>query len=159
MKQLLVTLALGVVVAASEAAQAQREVPLTPGMAISANTRVKPGVYRLQGNATTPALIVRGSNITLDLTGVTIEGGEPYADPDGYVGTGIEIEGGDHVTIKGGAIRGFGDQAVRVGSRPHRGDAGPGSEGQESGDLAGVLGDRQARRQPAERLRRRRDSH
>src|SRR5215210_5180468 len=76
-------------------------------MVISANTKVKPGVYRLPGAEGKPAITVRGSNITLDLTGVTIEGGEPYADPDGYVGTGIEIDGGDHVTIRGGAIRGY----------------------------------------------------
>jgi hypothetical protein len=87
---------------------AQVEVALTPGIVISANTKVKPGTYRLPAAAGgAPAVTVRGSNVTLDLTGVTIEGGEPYADPDGYSGTGILIEGGDHVTIRGGAIRGY----------------------------------------------------
>lgn len=85
----------------------QLEVTLTPGQVISSNTKVKPGVYRLPGADGKPALTVRGSNITVDLTGVTIEGGDPLADPDGYVGTGIAIEGGDHVTIRGGAVRGY----------------------------------------------------
>ena len=104
MKQLLVTLALGVV---ASTGQAPPEVPLTAGMVITSHTKVKPGVYRLPGTDGKSAVTLRGSNITLDLTGVTIEGGEPYADPDGYVGTGIAIDGGDHITIKGGAIRGY----------------------------------------------------
>ncbi|MEO6223952.1 MAG: right-handed parallel beta-helix repeat-containing protein, partial [Vicinamibacterales bacterium] len=86
---------------------AQLEVPLTPGLVISSNMKVKPGVYRLPGADGKPALTIRGSNLTLDLTGVTIEGGEPYGDPDVYAGVGIEIDGGDHVTIKAGAIRGY----------------------------------------------------
>jgi hypothetical protein len=87
--------------------ESQPEVVLTPGQVITSSVKVKPGVYRLTGADGKPAVIIRGSNVTLDLTGVTIEGGEPYADPDGYVGTGIEVDGGDHVTVKGGAIRGF----------------------------------------------------
>ncbi len=89
------------------AAQAPFEVPLVPGMVITSNTKIKPGVYRLPEDATKPALVIRGNNVTVDLTGVAIEGGEPYVDPDGYLGTGIKIEGGEHVTIKGGAIRGY----------------------------------------------------
>ncbi len=83
------------------------EITLFRGQVITASARVRPGTYRLTGTDSSPALIVRGSNITLDLTGVTIEGGDPFADPDGYQGTGIAIEGGDHVTVRGGAIRGF----------------------------------------------------
>jgi hypothetical protein len=89
------------------ALHAQTDVPLQPGMVITVNTKVKPGVYRLPGADGKPALVVRGSNVTVDMTGVSIEGGERYADPDGYIGTGIEIEGGDHITIKGGTIRGY----------------------------------------------------
>lgn len=89
------------------AAPVQPEVVLTPGQVITSSARVKPGTYRLPGSEGKAAVIIRGSNITLDLTGVTIEGGEPFADPDGYSGTGLEIEGGDHVTVKGGAIRGY----------------------------------------------------
>lgn len=104
MKHLMVALAVGVV---ASTGQTPPEVPLTVGMVISSHTKVKPGTYRLLASERRPAVIVRGSNLTLDLTGVTIEGGDPYADPDGYVGTGIQIDGGDHITIKGGAIRGY----------------------------------------------------
>ena len=89
------------------AAAGQSETVLTPGLVISSNTKVKPGVYRLPGADGKSAVVVRGTNVTLDLTGVVIEGGEPFADPDGYVGTGIEVDGGSRVTIKGGAIRGY----------------------------------------------------
>lgn len=84
-----------------------QEITLAPGQIITASAKVRPGTYRLDGSEARPAVTVRGSNITLDLTGVVIEGGDPYADPDGYVGTGIQIEGGERVTINGGAIRGF----------------------------------------------------
>jgi hypothetical protein len=82
-------------------------ITLTAGQVITASAKVKPGTYRLPGRAAQPAITIRGSNITLDLTGVTIEGGDPFADPDGYAGTGIDIDGGDHVTVRGGAIRGY----------------------------------------------------
>jgi nitrous oxidase accessory protein NosD len=84
-----------------------QEIALTPGIVITTSVRIKPGTYRLPGDEARPAVTIRGSNITVDLTGVTIEGGEPFADPDGYVGTGIEIDGGDHVSVKGATIRGF----------------------------------------------------
>lgn len=84
-----------------------QDVGLTPGMVITTNTRVKPGTYRLPGRDGAAAITVRGSNITVDMTGVVIEGGEPFADPDGYSGTGIEIDGGDHVTLKGATVRGY----------------------------------------------------
>jgi nitrous oxidase accessory protein NosD len=84
-----------------------QEVVPTQGMVITANTRVKPGTYRLSGRDGAAAITVRGSNITVDMAGVVLEGGEPFADPDGYLGTGIEIDGGDHVTVKGATIRGY----------------------------------------------------
>jgi nitrous oxidase accessory protein NosD len=87
-------------------AQLQEVVP-AHGMVITSNTRVKPGTYRLSGRDGAAAITVRGSNITVDMTGVVLEGGDPFADPDGYAGTGIEIDGGDHVTVKGATIRGY----------------------------------------------------
>jgi len=90
------------------AARAQApELVLTPGLVISTSVRVKPGTYRLPGSDAASAVTIRGSNITVDMAGVVIEGGEPFADPDGYVGTGIAIDGGDHVTLKGATIRGY----------------------------------------------------
>ncbi len=83
------------------------EITLTPGVVITTSVRVKPGTYRLPGSEAAPAITIRGSNIIVDMTGVVIEGGEPFVDPDGYVGTGVHIDGGDHVTLKGATIRGF----------------------------------------------------
>jgi parallel beta-helix repeat protein len=87
---------------------AQGQVSLTAGMVIDHSITVKPGTYRLpSASLETPAIAVRGANVTIDLTGVTIEGGEPLADPDGYTGVGILIDGASNVTIKGGAVRGY----------------------------------------------------
>ena len=83
------------------------EIALTPGLVITSSVRVKPGTYRLPGSDASSAITIRGSNITVDMTGVVIEGGEPFADPDRYVGTAIHIDGGDHVTVKGATIRGY----------------------------------------------------
>lgn len=88
--------------------RAQATVILTPGMVIDHSVTVKPGTYRLpSASLDAPTIIVRGKDITVDLTGVTIEGGEPYADPDRYTGNGILIDGASNVTIKGGAVRGY----------------------------------------------------
>ena len=51
-------------------------------------------------------MTVRGRDISVDMTGVTLEGGPPFADPDRYAGTGVQIEGAG-VTISGATIRGY----------------------------------------------------
>ena len=108
------------VVAASQQTPASLVVP-TSGMVITSSVRLRSGTYRLPSTADQPALTIRGSNLTVDLTGVTLEGGDPLADPDGYVGTGIFVDGGNDITVTGlgdaspesaartkaGAIRGY----------------------------------------------------
>ena len=80
----------------------------TAGMVIDHAVRVKAGTYRLVSrDLDAPALIVRGENVTVDLTGVTLEGGDPYGDPDGYTGLGVLVDGARGATIRGGAIRGY----------------------------------------------------
>lgn len=98
-------------------AQTTPTVALVPGMVIDRSITVTPGVYRLpSASLDAPAVTVRGSGITITLTGVTIEGGAPGADPDGYTGTGLLIDEGANVTITGGAVRGYkvGVRAARV---------------------------------------------
>ena len=86
----------------------QSTVPLTGGMTIDRSARIRPGTYRLPSRALDqPAISVRGAGITIDLTGVTIEGADPTADPDAFGGTAIAIEDSRGVTIRGGVIRGF----------------------------------------------------
>src|SRR5436190_15717835 len=81
---------------------------LKTGQVIDRSVRVAPGRYRLvSADLDTPALTIKGDDLTIDLSGVTIEGGDPFADPDRYAGVGILIDGGSRVTIRGGVVRGF----------------------------------------------------
>lgn len=95
--------------AAAPAPQDLPVIPLNVGVVIDRSVRVKPGVYRLTAKAPAdaPVVTIKGRNITVDLTGVTIEGGEPYADPDTYRGIGILVDAVNGVTIRGGAVRGY----------------------------------------------------
>jgi hypothetical protein len=82
-------------------------VPLTPGLVIERSMRIRPGTYRLPSAAIDrPAVVIRGGGVTVDMTGVTIEGGPPFADPDTYGGTGVQIDGAG-VTLTGAVIRGY----------------------------------------------------
>jgi parallel beta-helix repeat protein len=94
----------GLGVAAMPAPQALRPAA---GAVLEKTTRLAPGRYRLASpSLDRPALVIRGENITIDLTGVEIDGADPAADPDTFTGTGVLVEGGG-VTLKGGIIRGF----------------------------------------------------
>lgn len=85
---------------------AQRTVPLTPGMVITANTRIAPGSYAAPA-AGGPVITVRGSRVTLDLRGVELVGHPDRARPDRFAGTAIVVDSGVQVTIRGGTIRGY----------------------------------------------------
>jgi nitrous oxidase accessory protein NosD len=87
----------------------QRLAPLSAGMVIERSTTVRPGTYRLNASAdlTKPALIVRGSNITIDFNGSTLLGSPRGADPDTMAGVGVLVDGGSHVTVKNAVIRGY----------------------------------------------------
>jgi nitrous oxidase accessory protein NosD len=81
--------------------------PVT-GMVIDHSVRVRPGTYRLaSASLDAPALTVRGTDVTVDLTGVTLEGGDPLADPDGYTGTAILVDGAAGATVRGATMRGY----------------------------------------------------
>src|SRR5438552_490982 len=83
-------------------------IVLKAGLIIDHSVRVKPGRYRLASSAIDkPALVIRGDRVTVDLTGVTIEGGEPFGDPDRFTGVAVLIDGARNATIRGGSIRGF----------------------------------------------------
>ena len=98
--------------ATSQLPQALPTITPTLGMTIDRSVKIAPGRYRFPVKAAAaspnePAIRVRGDNITVDLSGVMIEGGDPEADPDGYVGVGVLVDEGKGVTITGGAIRGY----------------------------------------------------
>ncbi len=88
---------------------AQRLPSLSAGTVIERSITVRPGTYRLDASAdlTKPALIVRGSNITIDFNGATLLGSPRGADPDTMIGVGILVDGGSRVTIKNAVIRGY----------------------------------------------------
>jgi parallel beta-helix repeat protein len=79
----------------------------TAGMTVTKSTRFRPGTYRLPSTGDSAVLTVRGDSITLDLTGVVLEGNSPTADPDQSAGIAIRIEGGRDVRVVGARIRGY----------------------------------------------------
>lgn len=78
------------------------------GMVITRSLRIAPGRWRLAGRSDSNAVItVRGSNITLDLTGVTLLGTDADARPDQARGIAILVDGGSNIRIRGARIRGY----------------------------------------------------
>jgi hypothetical protein len=104
-------------------AAAWQDLPLvtpTAGMTIDRSVRVAPGRYRLEAPADdAPAITIRGENILVDFTGVTLEGGDPFADPDAYRGTGVLVDGGRGVTMRGGATWTNGCATARRSTLPN----------------------------------------
>ena len=78
-------------------------------MVITMSTRFRPGTYRLPAPAhnDSAVIVVRGDSITVDLTGVVLEGMAPGSDPDLASGVAIRVEGGRDVRIVGARIRGY----------------------------------------------------
>lgn len=73
------------------AVQAQSETVPRAGLVITRSARVTPGTHELKAPADSGAalIVVRGSNIEVDLSGVTLLGAPRDANPD--AGAGIAI--------------------------------------------------------------------
>jgi parallel beta-helix repeat protein len=84
-------------------------VTLRPGLVITRSVRVRPGTYRLSAPASLDSALVtiRGDGVTVDFTGVLVEGTAPEADPDGARGVGIRVDGGRDVRILHARLRGY----------------------------------------------------
>jgi parallel beta-helix repeat protein len=82
---------------------------LRAGTVITRSVKFRPGTYRLQGPASPDSaiIVVRGDSLTVDLTGVVLEGHSPGADPDLARGVAIRVEGGSNIRIVGARIRGY----------------------------------------------------
>jgi nitrous oxidase accessory protein NosD len=81
---------------------------LQAGAVIARGVRVEPGRYALASpDASHPAIVIRGSNLDLDLAGVTLAGAPPDVDPDRFTGLGILVDGGENVTIRNVTVRGY----------------------------------------------------
>ena len=81
---------------------------MTAGLVITRTTTVPPGRYAVRSaDLEHPAVVIRGSNITVDFTGVTLRGAGADADPDTFTGLAVLVDGGENVTIKGLAAHGY----------------------------------------------------
>ena len=78
-------------------------------MVIDRSITVRPGTYRLAASADlkTPAITIRGENVTVDFNGATLVGSPDGTDPDQFAGVAILVDGGSKVTIRGATIRGY----------------------------------------------------
>jgi hypothetical protein len=85
---------------------AQRAVPFTPGMVITANTRIAPGVYEAPATSG-PVVRVTGNGVTVDMRGVTLVGTANRTRPDLFAGTAIQIDSGSNITVRGATVRGY----------------------------------------------------
>jgi parallel beta-helix repeat protein len=79
------------------------------GLVITQSARVTPGTYRLAAPASldSSVIVIRGDDITVDLTGVTLVGAPADANPDAGAGVAIRVEGGRNVRITNARIRGY----------------------------------------------------
>lgn len=79
------------------------------GMVITRSVKVRPGVYHLPAHASLDSalLVVRGSNITVDLRGVTFVGTPADSAPDAARGVAVRIDGGTGVRVHGLTARGY----------------------------------------------------
>ena len=84
-------------------------IELKRGLVITKSVRIAPKSYRLDAPASldSAVVVVKGDNITVDLTGVSMLGAEANADPDRGAGVAIRIDGGTYVKILHGKIRGY----------------------------------------------------
>ena len=78
-------------------------------MLIDHSVTIRPGTYRFfaSEDLKTPAITIRGTNISVDMSGVVLEGASASSDPDTFAGVGVLIDGGSHVTLKNATIRGY----------------------------------------------------
>ena len=84
-------------------------IELRPGLVITRSVRIAPKVYRLSapGSLDDAAVTIRGTDITVDFAGATLDGAPPNADPDAGAGVGIRVDGGANVRIQHARVRGY----------------------------------------------------
>lgn len=109
-------------VIAGARADAQRsvpEIPLRAGMVITRSVRIVPRAYRLVADSatSTSVITIRGSNITVDFAGASLEGAATDANPDEAKGVAIRVEGGTNITITHAKVRGYKIAILARGTR------------------------------------------
>ena len=98
---------------------ADAQVVPKAGLVITRSTTIRPGVYDLPAptDSGSALIVVRGSDLTVDLTGVQLLGAPVEDDPDHAAGVAILVDGGANVTIKGARIRGYKVAILARGTR------------------------------------------
>lgn len=88
---------------------AQPAVKLVAGMRITKSVTVIPGEYFFSSAAfNNPAIIIEGSNITIDFKGAVLKGSKRVDRPDAFTGIAILIaKGSKNITIKNVSAHGF----------------------------------------------------
>jgi hypothetical protein len=67
-----------------------------------------PGTYRLSSaGLDAPAIVIRGNDIDVDLSGVELVGSAEGTAPDRFAGVAILVDGGERITIRNARIRGY----------------------------------------------------
>ena len=84
---------------------AQVPIRLERGLVISESVRIAPDTYYIESDSM-GAIVVRGSDITVDFGGATLIGTATPGQPDTFSGTGIRISG-SNVTIVNAVVRGY----------------------------------------------------
>ncbi len=87
------------------------------GTQVQGDVRVCPGRYRVADPEERGVIVVAGSRVRLDLTGVTLESGDSV--PGRYKGIGVVARNVDRVTIEGGRILGYRHGIVLEGGSGH----------------------------------------
>jgi len=78
---------------------------LTGPVTITQSTRIEPGQYHVDVQDGQAVIEIDGDNVILEMTGVTLE--STARQPWERVGIGIHAKGHSHVSVLGGAIRGY----------------------------------------------------
>ncbi|HET7551838.1 MAG TPA: right-handed parallel beta-helix repeat-containing protein [Gemmatimonadaceae bacterium] len=93
----------------AHAQQDARAIELRSGLVITESVRIVPKLYRLHAASSLDSAVItiRGSDITVDFTGATMEGTDPQSPPDLAKGVAIRVEGGRNVRIRGARVRGY----------------------------------------------------
>lgn len=100
-------------------AQGGQTVEPRAGLVITESVRIARGTWHLPAPASPDSalIIIRGDDLTVDLSGATLVGSALDDDPDAARGVAIRIEGGRNVRVRGARIRGYRIAVLAHGTR------------------------------------------
>jgi parallel beta-helix repeat protein len=82
--------------------------PVTSGTVITRTVTLPAGVHVVASpDIDHPAITIRGSNLTVDFSGVTLQGGRSDTEPNRFTGVAVLVDGGENVTIRNLTARGY----------------------------------------------------